>query len=170
MISAILHETPIYVWLLLAALLALGYSRSRARTVARSRLLMLPGVLLALGLYKLAPVFVAVPLAALAWAAGLLAFVQLGRSLPLPAGATWHAAQRQFAVPGSWMPLALIGANYSLHYGYGVALALHPAWQRDAAVLLPMAALYGAINGLLLGRTLGLFTLLRPAQALARHD
>ena len=169
MIAAIVQPTPVYVWFLLAALLTLGWARSRARRVAVSRLLILPGVLLGLGLYKLMPVFAAVPLAALAWAGAVGAFLQLGRRLPPPAGARWDGTAQQFALPGSWMPMVAIVANFALHYGYGVALAMHPAWQRDAAVLLPMAALYGAVNGLLLGRTLGLFSLRAAAARIAAH-
>ena len=65
MILQILSHTPIYVWVLLVALLALGFSQTWDRQVAPPRLLLLPLVLLGLGLWSMAPNFVAMPLAAL---------------------------------------------------------------------------------------------------------
>ena len=48
MIVNVLSHTPVWVWGLLAALMALGFSQTRQRHVAPWRLLMLPMVLLGL--------------------------------------------------------------------------------------------------------------------------
>ncbi len=58
--------TYAWVWGLLTALMALGFSQTRQRRLAPWRLLMLPLVLLGLGLWSMAPGFMARPLSALA--------------------------------------------------------------------------------------------------------
>lgn len=161
----ILRHTPIWVWGLLAALLALGLSQTRQRSVARGRLLALPLALLALGLWSTSSSFAALPLAAGAWLAALAASFQAARRLPPPAGARWDAASERLHLPGSWLPLGLIVTIFTLRYSATVALILHPAWRGDPMLLLPLAALYGGLGGLFLGRAVGLLALTRTAQA-----
>lgn len=166
MLFEILRHTPPWVWGLLAALLALGLSQLRARRVARERLLVLPLVLMALGLWSTATSFdSALPLAA--WGGAFAAGLAAGRRLPLPAGARWDADSARLQLPGSAWPLAVIVAVFALRYAGGVALALHPAWRGLLAVALPLAALYGLIAGGVLGRVLGLVALARAT--IARH-
>jgi hypothetical protein len=162
-ILTIFKHTPLWVWALLAALLALGLSQLRQRRVAPLRLLILPAVLLGLGLWSMSGAFVKLPLVALAWLLALAAGGALGWQLPRPAAARWLADERRLLLPGSVLPLIVILTIFSLRYGSSVALALHPEWRADAAVQLPLALLFGAISGLLLGRTLRLHALTRHA-------
>jgi hypothetical protein len=164
MIAAIVSNTPVWVWGLLAALVALGLSQTRSRTVAPARLLALPLALMGLGLWSMARGFAAVPLAALCWASMLVLSSSLSRRLPRPAGARWLAAEGRLHLPGSWLPMAVILAIFSLRYVMGVGQAFNPEWRTAAAVQLPLAAVYGTISGLLLGRALCLMQL-RPAAA-----
>lgn len=152
----IVRHTPGWVWALLAALLLLGASQLRERQVPRGRLFVVPLVLLALGLSATATSFrpAAPPIAA--WALALFAGAGLGRRLPPPAGAGWDAGGATLRLPGSAWPLLLILAVFALRYAAGVALALHPAWREAPTVALPLAATYGAIAGLVLGRVLAL--------------
>jgi len=166
----IIRYTPVWVWGLLAALVALGASQLRRRSVTRSRLLVLPAVLVTLGLWSTASSFAA-PLAPLAvWAAGVVFAVMLGRRLPVPAGTAWDAATERLLLPGSVLPLLVIGIVFTLRYAGSVALVLHPAWRAAPEVSLPMAATYGLISGLLLGRALGLVALTRGAAATIAAD
>lgn len=172
MLIEILRRTPGWVWLMLAALLTLGLAQLRTRTVSRARLFVVPIVLLALGLSATATAFHPAAPALAAWALALAAGAMLGRRLPPPAGARWDAGGRRLRLPGSAAPLLLILAVFTLRYGAGVALALHPAWREAPAVALPLAAVYGAIAGLLLGRTLALLprtATTMPADALDQH-
>ena len=156
MLIEIVRHTPHWVWALLAALLALGAAQLRPRRVSQGRLFVLPAVLLALGLFSTATSF-SPPWPALAgWATAMAAGCVLGQRLPRPAGTAWDADGRTLWLPGSALPLALIVTVFALRYAGGVALALHPHWREAAAVALPMAAAYGAISGLLLGRVLAL--------------
>ena len=157
----IIRYTPPWVWLLLAALVALGASQLRRRSIAPLRLLVLPLVLLGLGLLSTSTSFAA-PLPALAtWAVAVATGATLGRRLPPPAGTTWDAAARRLLLPGSALPLLVILVFFSLRYAGSVALVLHPAWRAAPAVVLPMAAAYGLLSGVLLGRALGLLALTR---------
>lgn len=156
MIVDIFRYTPPWVWAMLAALVALGLSQWRERRVAPARLFILPGVLLALGLWSTAQSFAAPALALPVWAAAAFVTTTLASRLPPPAGVRWDAAAQHLVLPGSALPLVVILAVFGLRYAGSVALALHPAWRADLAVALPMAAAYGAVSGLLVGRALGL--------------
>lgn len=162
MIIEILRHTPLWVWALATGLLLLGLSQLRTRRVTRQRLLLLPAVLTGLGLFSTAGSFEPAVPALAAWAAAFAAGVGLGLRLPWPAGAAWDAEGRQLQLPGSVLPLLLIATVFTMRYVGGVSLALHPAWRGAASVALPMAAVYGAVAGTLLGRVLAL---LRAARA-----
>lgn len=171
MIVTILSHTPVWVWGLLTALMALGLSQTRQRRVAPSRLLMLPLVLLGLGLWSMAPGFMALPLAASVWLAALGAGVALLAGRPAQAGAEWLPAEQRLRIPGSWMPMLLILVIFSLRYAANVGMAINPGWRSAPEVLLPLALLYGGFSGLLLGRALALLKLTRtPAAVLARSS
>ena len=165
MIINILSHTPIWVWGLLAALVALGFSQTRPRHVTPWRLLMLPLVLLGLGLWSMAPGFMVLPLAALVWLAALGAGVALLAGRPPRAGAEWLPAEQRIRLPGSWMPMLLILVVFSLRYAANVGMAINPGWRNAPEVLLPLALLYGGFSGLLLGRALALLMLTRAPAA-----
>lgn len=156
MLIEIVRHTPHWVWALLAALLALGAAQLRPRLVSLGRLFVLPAVLLAMGLFATATSFSPPWPALAAWATAMAAGCVLARRLPRPAGAAWDADGRTLRLPGSALPLAMIVAVFTLRYAGNVALVLHPHWREALTVALPMAAAYGAISGLLLGRVLAL--------------
>ena len=168
MMLMILSHTPIWVWVLLALLLALGLWQRRDRNVRRGQLLALPLALLVLGLWSMAPGFVALPLAAVCWLVSISAFVWLGTRLPRAAAARWLPEQRRLFVPGSWVPLMLIVSIFSLRYASGVGHGLHPEWRGQLQVQVPLALVFGALSGLFLGRAVGLLRLTRPARAEGR--
>lgn len=166
MLIQILIHTPLWVWALLTALLALGLWQRRQRHVRRSQLLALPLALLVLGLWSMAPGFVAQPLVAGAWLLALLVAARLGRRLPTPAAARWLAAEQRLQLPGSWVPLVIILCIFSLRYATGVSLALDPEWRSMLSAQLPLALAFGTLSGIFLGRALGLRALtLSPAVA-----
>jgi len=161
MLFDIIRYTPVWVWFLLTALLALGASQLRQRRVPPARLLALPMVLLGMGLWSTASNFAAPLLPLLAWGVALAAGTLIGRRLPQPAGTAWDGAR--LLVPGSVIPLVIIVTIFLLRYVGSIALVLHPAWRAASEVALPMAAAFGLIAGVLLGRALGLFALTRRA-------
>ena len=164
MLIQILTHTPLWVWSLLTALLGLGLWQRRLRHVRRSQLLALPLTMLALGLWSMAPGFVAQPLVAAAWLVALLAGARLGRRLPTPAAARWLAAEQRLQLPGSWVPLVIMLCIFSLRCATGVSLALHSEWRSMLSAQLPLALAFGTLSGIFLGRALGLRALtLQPA-------
>ena len=156
MLIQIITHTPLWVWGLLTALLALGLYQSRDRQVRPLQLLALPLALLALGLSSLAPRFAAQPVLAVFWLAALGASLLMGLRLPVAAGTHWNAATQRLHLAGSWFPLVLILVIFTLRYTAAVSLAMHPAWQHDLSVQAPLSLAFGALSGLFLGRALGL--------------
>ena len=165
MIITILSHTPVWVWGLLAALMALGFSQTRQRRLAPWRLLMLPLVLLGLSLWSMSAGFIALPLSALVWLAALGAGAALLAGRPAQAGAVWLPVEQRLQLPGSWMPMLLILAIFSIRYTANVGMAFNPGWRNTPELLLPLALLYGGISGLFLGRALALLKLTRTATA-----
>jgi hypothetical protein len=163
MLIQIVVHTPLWVWALLTGLLVLGLVQTRPRRVRPRRLLVLPLAMLALGLWAMAPVFWRQPMVALVWLLSLLLVLRWALRLQPPAGARWRPEAGVLALPGSWMPLCVIVAVFSLRYASGVTMALHPEWRALMAVQLPLALAFGGLSGLFLGRNLVLFKLARPA-------
>jgi hypothetical protein len=164
MLMQIFTHTPLWVWALAAALLALGLWQRRTRSVAPGALLGLPLGMLALGLWTLVPAFVQLPVTTLIWLLALGGGLALGRQLPVPRGAAWQPATRRLHLPGSWVPLLLIGTIFSLRYAAAVALALNPALRLSLVFQALLALIFGLLGGLFLGRSLSLLGL-RPDRA-----
>lgn len=118
---AVLTHTPSWVFVLFIVLLVLGYQQSRDRTVGRIRLLLLPVAMLGWSFYGVASSFGLGLLSCLAWALGVgtvtsLLSQRLKSSVrPGPAGS--------FHVKGSWWPLGLMMAIFSIKFVTGYALA-----------------------------------------------
>jgi hypothetical protein len=51
MIYQIITHTPVWVWALLALLVGLGYSQSKARNIGMRRVIIIPVILTALSIY-----------------------------------------------------------------------------------------------------------------------
>lgn len=168
----IITHTPLWVWGLLTALLALGLWQRRERRVRPFQLLLLPAMLMALGLWSMAPGFVALPVCALIWALAVAASSWLGLQLPRPRAARWLADAGQLQLPGSWVPMVIIISIFGMRYATGVSLAFNPHWRNLASVQWPLALTFGLLSGLFLGRALGLYQLTRalPVQATTVGD
>ena len=152
MLLQIIIHTPLWVWGLLLALLALGFSQTVTRTVPLRRTTLLPLTMVALSLFGTVWAFGTAPQVLLAWlaAGGVAAWVVLQR--PLPAGTRFDTATRRFTIPGSWVPLALIVGIFLIKYTVGVQLAMMPALAHDAGFTLSFGTLYGAFSGIFAAR------------------
>lgn len=152
----ILVHTPLWVWGLLAALLALGWSQTRTRELGLARLTLLPLVMLALSFAGVATTFTHAAPSLLAWAAGVAAAVAVGRRVLPVRGASWSDAKAVLHVPGSWLPMALIVALFLIKYGVGVTLATEPTLAADTAFGMECGLAYGVFSGLFAARALAL--------------
>jgi hypothetical protein len=171
MFIMIVRHTPVWVWGVLAALVALGLSQARDREMSLKRVMIVPLVLLALSAAGVISAFGHAPVGGVAvggWGASLAAALALARHFVAVRGAAWLARSATLQVPGSWLPLVLMIALFGLKYFVGVSLALHPALANDVAFAGACSLAYGAFSGLFLGRALSLRALARrPATALA---
>lgn len=168
MILRILANTPLWVWGLLAALLALGISQMFTRSASLTRLIFLPAAMIGLALYGILAAFGAAPLELLAWGATAALAVLGVLRLPLPVRTRYDAATRRFTLPGSGLPLLLILGIFLTKYAVGVMLAMQPSLGRDALFAPAVSAAYGVFSGIFLGRALRLWRLAkRPVVALA---
>jgi hypothetical protein len=60
-------------------------------------------------------------------------------------------------VPGSWLPMLLIVALFSVKFGVGVLLAMSPGLALEAGFAAEVGLAYGAFSGMFLGRGLAMW-------------
>lgn len=166
----IFTHTPLWVWALALALLTLGLWQRRTRDVAPAALLGPPLGMLGLGLWTLVPGFVQLPVTAMIWLLALGGGLALGPCLPAPRGTAWLPTTRRLHLPGSWLPLLVISAVFSLRYAAAVALVLNPALRFSLVFQATLALSFGLLGGSFLGRAMGLLALGRSEQpTMQRH-
>jgi hypothetical protein len=158
---------PLWVWPVLAVLLAAGIAQMRARSVPRAVVLGVPAVLTVLSLGGVLSSFGASAAALAAWLAGAVAALALNeRLLGLPRGVRRVGGDR-YAVPGSVVPLLLMLAIFATRFAVGAAAAVAPALVGGAWFVAGVGAVLGLLGGLFLARA---WRILRagPAAALTR--
>jgi hypothetical protein len=163
-IVSIVRNTPVWVWGLLAALVALGSTQLRDRSASLIRVSIMPVGMTLFSLYGTFSAFGGSPLLPqllAAWAAtAALAYAAVAFR---PVDARYDAATRTYALRGSVVPLLLILAIFLVKYGVGVELTMAPGRLQDGSFVLTVAALYGAFSGIFVGRAARLWRLaLRP--------
>jgi len=165
MITALQH-VPAWVFVLLAALVAVGVSQSFPHQVRLRRVTILPVVLIGLSLTGVVTAFGSQPLALLAWAGGLAAAVAALHGRVDTSAVRFSAQTQHFSLPGSWVPLMLLLGLFAIKFGVGMMRALHPELASSASLALPASAAYGVFSGLFLGRAMALWSLAREALSL----
>ena len=166
LILLILTRTPSWVWLLLAALIALGLTQARARIVGFRRAISVPLVMISLSLYGVVSTTGGRALALLIWATGVAIAAALNFALGVPRGVRWDATAQRFAIPGSWLPMALILAIFCTKFAVGVSLAIDPSLRDQLVFACATSALYGLLSGSFFARGLALWRLSRSAQTM----
>ena len=150
-IGPVLRHTPVYVWAILAGLIALGWMQSRTLRLTRTRLLIAPVAFGAFALWGVCSAFGARPAVLGAWMLGLVLALFVNRTLlrwPRDVSRDGDA----YVVPGSPWPLVLMLATFALRYAVAVTLVFHPEWRSDVGFDAAMALLYGALSGLFIAR------------------
>jgi hypothetical protein len=153
MLMPIILHTPIWVWFLLVALIAVGSSQLAQRRITPLRATLVPLLLSALSLTGVFISLAQPELTLPAWVAcaAVVAAAMLSRAAP--AGTAWDAVEGRFVVPGSALPLVAMMGLFLTKYAVGVSLALAPSLHRDLAFTVGVAVIYGGFAGLFLGRT-----------------
>jgi hypothetical protein len=147
MIVQILQHTPAWVWMLLAALLYLGYLQSRTRAVPMARLFALPAAMVGLSLYSLFATFGATRLGFAAWLAGGILAGLLWRVFVRPAGTGYAPETRVYTIPGSWLPLTLMLAIFLTRYAVAVAIAIDASLRDASSFAIFSGLVYGFLSG-----------------------
>lgn len=155
MIVQILAHTPLWVWVLLAALIVLGLSQARARTAGLARVTVMPVAMTGLSIWGTASAFGGSPMfgyVMLAWMFGAAVMLAVITPTDVPAGTAYDAESRTFALPGSWAPMLLILGLFLTKYGVGVMMAMQPGMARDGLFAMAVGGLYGLFSGTFAGR------------------
>lgn len=165
MLTLIISHTPTWVFALFAALLALGLSQLRTRTASRARVTAMPVAMLVLAVTGVVSAFGLGRdglLALLVWATGAVLVGRRVASLQNPAGTGYDPVLKQFALPGSAVPLVLIMGIFCTKYAVGVTLGFHPELAQHEAFALGVSGLYGVFSGIFAARALRLWRLSQP--------
>ncbi len=150
MIAQIISHTPIYVWVILAALIYRGILASTDREMSFGKLLILPAIMPLLALQDIANKFGLSGLTLAAWGAGAA----------LAGAVTWglfanriSAGQNgKWLVRGSWVPLGVMMAVFATKYAAAIMLAISPQLRHDTLAIAFLCALFGCFNGIFFGR------------------
>ena len=169
MIIGILQHTPVWVWVVFAAILLLGLQQTRTRDVSIARATILPVVMIVLSLSGVLGAFAHVPLAWVAWAVGVGASLLLASKAVAVRGASRATKPGHLRIPGSFVPVILILAVFITKYTAGIALAMNPTLATNPGVAVALSLVYGAFSGLFWARAQSLRALIggHGAQAAA---
>jgi len=159
MLMHILTNTPKWVFALFVALLWLGLKQMLPRSVSLGRATTLPLVMTGLSLYGVTSAFGDSPQALLAWVTGAVLAFTVCHPLLDTTDIHYDANRRQFALPGSAVPLALFMGIFFTKYAVGVSIGMQPALAHDSSFALSVSALYGAFSGIFMARTAKLWRL-----------
>ena len=148
-ILAIVTHTPIWVWAIFALVLFLGYQRTRDRTVALWRLLLLPAVMVVTAGSGIVGAGLA---AAPAIVVGLVIGGVSGWLMERD-GATRRLPDGRLWLRGEWASLVQILAIFVWRYTSAVLTATNPGLAADGNWHLMVAFITTALAALFLGRT-----------------
>ncbi len=154
MLQQIVLHTPWFVWGILLLCIVMGVKQLRDQRQSRLRLMAVPAIWTAFGLWGVASAFGLQASMLAAWALGLGLVVMALRQVPWPRGVSFNEDSGQFHVPGSWGPMAMIMTIFMAKYLVGVSLALVPQLAHETVFGLGVSALYGALSGLFIARAI----------------
>lgn len=161
MFTAILQQTPHWVWGILAALTVMGFRQTLPRRRSLRSGTALPLVMVLLSLYGIASAFSRQPLAMLAWVGGGVLTLWLAQALRVWSGIRWLPQERSVLMPGSWLPLVLLLGLFSVKFGVAIALSTTPSLAIDAGFGGFAGLVYGGFSGLFLARALAVWRVAR---------
>ena len=160
MFLMIMSNVPVWVWVLLVALVALGLIQTRTRQMSTARAFLLPLGLTVLSLSGVVSNFGAKLTPLCAWLIATVAALLAAKAFGAWRGASWSAATSRFKVPGSWLPLVLILSIFVVKFYVGVNVAMHPELRTDTQFALIVCLIYGVFSGVFLARGLNFWTLM----------
>ncbi len=156
MLTTIFARIPVWVLPLFLGLMALGWTQTRARTLNRTRVLVMPVVMLLFSLFSLVSLFGFSIFALGAWAFGVCLGAGVVFRFVSREGMRFDASQNKFTLPGSYLPWALIVGIFSLRFVVGAMSGSGAASLHSVAVIVAIASAGGFFSGCFSGRALAL--------------
>ncbi|MEO7152374.1 MAG: DUF6622 family protein [Burkholderiaceae bacterium] len=154
LLTTILLRTPVWVWLVLAALLALGASQLRTRHLTLRRATVPALILCAVSLVGVLSTFPGHAATVLVWGLGAALAAAASFAGGLWQGAHWSPDDTRLVVPGSRLPMLLFLVLFIVKFGVGIALGMQPALRDTTGLWFGASALYGIFSGLFIARAL----------------
>ena len=167
MLLQILLHTPKWVFAVFVLLVWLGSKQLLSNSVSLSRVTLMPVIMGGLSVFGVISAFGDSLGALLGWAAAAAVLIALMLQRPLPATTRYDAANRQFHLAGSAVPLALMMGIFFTKYVVGVTLAMHPELRHQASFAIALPVLYGAFSGIFAARAVRLWRLAITTDAVA---
>lgn len=165
-ITQVLSHTPVWVWIILAAITSIGLRQLAESTVSATRLTLVPVILGAYSLAGATQAFgLSLPVIA-GWMAGMGLVVAVGLAMPRQVKAQ-SLGGGQYLVAGSVLPLLTMWGVFAVRYVSNVTLVLHPQWAHGSVFSLAMPFVYGALSGFFAARALRILLGSTPAPALS---
>ena len=152
-ITIIFSRIPTFVWAVFAALIVMGVVQSRDQFASAKRLMILPLVWMAFGVWGIYNAFGLQAAPLVAWALGMATSATLVLRSGWPGGARFDAARQLFFVPGSWLPMGLMMGLFVGKFALGMSLAMQPAVAHNTAAAIGFSAAFGLLSGSFLGRS-----------------
>jgi hypothetical protein len=164
-LAAIIHGTPVWVWVLLVVLLSRGFKALRSGTAPLSKLALVPLIFAGWGIAHL----ISDPLvgwsSAIVWMTGALVGVMGGVFIASRSRFIVDPVANTVMLPGSVVPLLLIIVTFVVKFWLGVELATVTDVASLGMFVLIDAAVSGAVAGVFAGRFLTYWRALGTRQA-----
>ena len=161
MLNTILSHTPLWVFGILAALVALGSAQMKTRQMTVQRASAIPLVMVVLSLMGTVSAFPGSALALASWATAFTLTTATRVQQGAPRDAAYHPETRRFTVPGSTVPLLLMMGIFFTKYAAGASLGLQPQLAQLPGFACVISAAYGVFSGAFLARGWRLWRLRR---------
>jgi hypothetical protein len=150
--AEIIHGTPIWVWVLLVALLSRGLEALRSRTAPLSTLAITPLIFAGWGIVHLISDPLAGWFAVIAWIAGSLIGIAGGVVMANRSRFVVDPIANTVMLPGSVLPLLLIVVTFVTKFWLGIEIATVTDLSSLGTVVLIDAAVSGVVAGIFGGR------------------
>ena len=152
MLSQLLAQTPIWVWVLLVFLITRGIAAMKPGETSLGKLLIVPTLFTVWGIWSISTRYGAAPAAWGEWLAGIAVGMGLGWLLLRRAtlrinpstGALWRSADY------SLLPLLLV--TFLVKYGFEVAFAVSPALAGNGGFSAAYLLSSGLFTGIFIGK------------------
>lgn len=165
MFSQIISHTPIWVWILLFTLIALGLSQAKDREVSLKRAMLLPLVMMGLSFNGMLQSFGSQASVLLIWTIALLAVAAATMKIKLHPSTSYQQEAGRLRITGSWVPLLLILGIFIGKYVLAIVSTMQPALTQNLNFSMSCAAIFGALSGVFLGRAGRLLKLVMKSDA-----